>query len=102
MHLVTYLHPRLPTDSAEEPEQPGILFFPIPYDQGWQVIVNGQREPLLQLDFGFSGVWLSAAGYHSITLHYRPPFMRIGLAVSGISLVFALYLRRQYPIFPAV
>ena len=83
-------------------EQPGILFFPIPYDQGWQVIVNGQREPLLQLDFGFSGVWLSAAGYHSITLHYRPPFMRIGLAVSGISLVFALYLRRQYPIFPAV
>ena len=83
-------------------EQPGILFFPIPFDQGWQVVVNGQREPLLQLDFGFSGVWLSSAGEHSVTLRYRPPFMVSGLTVSAIFLMAALYLRRHYPVFPAV
>lgn len=83
-------------------DQPGILFFPIPFDQGWQVMVNGKRESLLQLDFGFSGVWLSSAGKQDLTLCYRPPFMLSGLAVSGISLIAVLYLRRRYPIFPAV
>lgn len=83
-------------------DRPGILFFPVPFDRGWQLKANGKQEPLLQLDFGFSGVFLSSPGDYVITLHYRPPFLLSGLGVTCICLALACYLRRRFPKFAAV
>lgn len=83
-------------------DRPGILFFPIPFDRGWQLKVNGEKEPLLQLDFGFSGVFLASPGDYAITLRYRPPFLLSGLSVTCICLALACYLRRRFPKFAAV
>lgn len=82
-------------------EQPGILFFPLPFDPGWRVAVNGGPRPLLQLDLGFSGILLEEPGEYALRLHYVPPFMWLGLGVSFLSLLVLLGLRVRYPRFPA-
>lgn len=82
-------------------ERPGILFFPLPFDPGWRVAVNGGSRPLLQLDLGFSGILLEEPGEYAVRLHYVPPFMWAGLGLSFLSLLVLLGLRVRYPRFPA-
>ena len=79
-------------------QKPGILFFPIPFDPGWSVGVNGKGEELIRLDFGFSGVVLPRAGSYAIDLQYTPPLLHESLAVSCVALLFALLLRFKYPV----
>ena len=80
----------------------GILFFPIPFDRGWRVMVNGKPYPLLQLDFGFCGVFLDSPGQYSLVLRYIPPFLPTGAAITCIGLFLACCLRYRFPKFSAV
>lgn len=82
-------------------ERPGILFFPLPFDPGWRVVVNGEPKPLLRLDLGFSGILLEEPGEYTVSLRYVPPFMWAGLGLSFLSLFVLLGLRFRYPRFPA-
>lgn len=82
-------------------DQPGVLFFPTPFDRGWRVQVNDQEAELLQLDFGFSGILLSSPGQYTVELRYIPPLLRTGFALTILCLPLALYLRWRYPTFAA-
>lgn len=77
---------------------PAILFFPVPFDPGWSVQVNGKKEQLLQLDFGFTGVLLPGKGIYDIKLHYTPPFFYQSMLISFVALVLALLMRLKYPL----
>ena len=77
--------------------RPGLLFFPVPHDPGWHVQVDGREERLLCLDFAFSGLALTTPGRHHVELIYRPPFMILGLALTGISLLLTLLLWWRHP-----
>ncbi len=79
-------------------QEPGVLFFPIPFDPGWNVDVNGKGAELVRLDFGFSGVVLPRAGSYAIDLKYTPPLLYQSVAVSCVALLFALLLRLKYPV----
>ena len=62
------------------------LCFSIPYDKGWTVYVDGEKENLVQANIGFMGVELSA-GDHDIELKYCPPGLHLGVVFSCIGLV---------------
>jgi uncharacterized membrane protein YfhO len=62
-----------------------VLFTSIPWDRGWQALVDGRRvETVLLLD-ALMGVELTP-GTHRVEFMYRVPGLAAGLAVSGVSL----------------
>lgn len=63
-----------------------ILVFTIPYDQGWTIFVDGEKNKLLKIDNGLIGIELKQ-GHHSIELKYFPPLMNEGIMISIISLI---------------
>jgi uncharacterized membrane protein YfhO len=73
--------------------QPKLLFLSIPYDKGWSARVDGQRQRLLRVNVGFSGLYLPP-GRHRIELNYRPPMLALGAIVSGCALLLLLVLAR--------
>ena len=76
----------------------GLLFFPIPYEQGWQVKVDGQDAELIRADYGFIAVRLDP-GEHTVTLSYQQPLFTEALIISisccGICIIFAVLRRRK-------
>ena len=64
---------------------PRILFFSIPYDEGWTARVDGTKAALKRVDLGFTGLML-APGEHRIELEFTPPLRRFGAAVTLFSL----------------
>ncbi|MEM0966838.1 MAG: YfhO family protein [Verrucomicrobiota bacterium] len=67
-------------------DQPGIVFLSIPNNEGWTAKVNGEKAPFLSVHFGFRGLALPA-GEHQIELHYFPPYLKAGIAMSVVSLL---------------
>lgn len=64
----------------------GILYLAIPYDQGFSAKVDGKVVPVLNVSDGFVGLELTA-DKHSIELDYFPPLLKIGLIISGLTLL---------------
>ncbi len=77
--------------------RPGMLFFPIPFDRGWQAQVDGNRAPLHTLDYGFMGVALYEPGQREIVLQYRPPFLGLAVSVSLVGLLVSGLLSLRFP-----
>lgn len=61
-----------------------LLFFTIPFDNGWEITVNGQKRELKMVNLGFSGIDLDAGSYN-IELEYKTEFYDISLYVTIIS-----------------
>jgi hypothetical protein len=62
-------------------DRPELLFFSIPYDEGWKASVDGRDAEIERVTFGFLGLHL-AAGEHAVALTFHPPLLRAGLVVS--------------------
>lgn len=76
--------------SAEiELKEPRVVFFSIPYGNGWSAQVNGKPIAIERVNTGFLGLML-AEGQHDITFRYFPPGLRAGAKVSAISLIMLL------------
>ncbi len=84
--------------------QDGTMFFSLPYDEGWQVYVDGKKVKTFSVDHGEDrikqedgtyeykpnddGAFLAAeitAGQHDIELVYVTPGGKIGVIISGAS-----------------
>ena len=70
---------------------PGILFFSIPFDEGWEVLVNDQIVNPLRINYGFLGIPLST-GEYAISLKFFPPWLKLGCIISFLSLLIYLYV----------
>ena len=68
--------------------KPGVLVFQMPFDRGWRASVDRARAETLKADVGLLGIKLTE-GRHVVKLRYLPPFFAIGLAVTGLSLLFS-------------
>lgn len=69
-----------------------ILFVSIPYDDGWKVWVDGQKqEKIPVVENAFIGIRLSQ-GEHEIVLKYEAPGAQLGLSVSVICMAISLVL----------
>ncbi len=71
-------------DVAEDRD---ILFLSIPYDKGWELLVDGSRQELLGLlDGSFLGARLSP-GTHELILRYKPRGRMAGILLTGCGAV---------------
>ncbi|GBG94105.1 bacterial membrane protein YfhO [Ligilactobacillus salitolerans] len=61
----------------------------IPYSQGWQVKIDGNRVPTFKLQNTFIGAKISK-GTHTVTMTYTPPYLYLGAALSAICLILVL------------
>lgn len=69
-----------------------LLFFSIPYDDGWMATVDGKEIKPLLVNIGFTGLLLDK-GEHEVTLQFRPPYVRQSawLSVAGILIYAGLF-----------
>ena len=81
-----------------------LVFFSIPYDEGWSATVNGKEVPVEKVNVGFMAVPVEA-GDSEIVFTYKTPGLSLGIKVSALSaIVFAAYLivvylyRRKHPL----
>ncbi len=73
-------------------EKPMLVFFSVPYSDGWSAEVNGREAQVEKVSNGFMAV-RADAGANTITFRYRTPGLTVGLIISvtGIILL-AVYL----------
>lgn len=88
------------TTLAVTTEQPAILRIADKYDPDWKVWVDGQRMPLLRVDFIFQGVYIEP-GLHEVVLRFAPPAWPLWCQGVGILLclgaIMRLIIRRTDP-----
>lgn len=69
-----------------------LLFFTVPYSEGFSATVNGEPVEVEQVDFGFMAVKIPAKTYCSVEFKYETPGLSVGITISLISLAaFILY-----------
>ncbi len=75
-----------------EREEENLVFFSIPYDEGWTATVNGETCEIENVNKGFMAV-LVPEGTSEIRFNYTTPGLKTGLAVTAISCaVFLCYM----------
>ncbi len=67
-------------------EQDNLVFFSVPYEEGWSVTVNGQEREVIRANVGFIAV-KADAGDNLIEFSYETPGLMVGAVVSGVTAV---------------
>ncbi len=69
-----------------------LVFFSIPYEDGWTAYVNGEEAEIEKVNIGFMAV-LCPAGECEIEFRYKTPGLALGIMITGgCIIVFILYL----------
>ena len=77
------------------------LFFSIPYDEGWQIQMDGKTVKKSCIGDAFLGVKLSS-GKHRISLKYTPPGFSVGWKLSALAWILFLilcFVKYRYKIY---
>ncbi len=70
-----------------------LLFFSVPYDEGWTATVNGEPAEIEKVDIGFMAVRVNGHETSDIRFRYTTPLLKQGAIVSCIAAAgFILYL----------
>ena len=70
-------------------ENENLVFFAVPYEDGWTCTVNGEKADIIKANIGFMAVKVPA-GHNTIHFEYETPGLKLGVFVSVVSLVVAL------------
>lgn len=62
-------------------DKPQLVFFSVPYSEGWTAEVNGEPADVERVSYGFMAV-KADAGTNNIVFHYRTPGLREGVYIS--------------------
>ena len=69
-----------------------LVFFSVPYDDGWKAYVNGKPADVIRANFGFMAVKCDS-GENEITFEYETPGLKAGVIISiGGIILLAGYL----------
>ncbi len=69
-----------------------LVFFSIPYAEGWTAYVNGERAEIVKANVGFMAVRVPA-GNGEVRFEYKTPGLLLGLAVTlGSAVLFIIYI----------
>lgn len=70
-----------------------LVFFSVPYEEGWTAEVNGKPVDIEKINVGFMAVEVPADEVSEITFQYKTPGLKTGLIVTIASFaVFAVYM----------
>ena len=73
--------------------QENLVFFSVPYEDGWSATVNGEPAEVIKTNVGFMAVRCPAGEAVTIRFDYMTPGLIPGLLISGVAvLLFVLYL----------
>lgn len=78
-------------------QEDGFMFFSIPYNRGWQLIIDDQRVPIQRVNIGFFGAPINK-GNHQVLVYYQEPYLYLSLWVSVASIglfIFLMYRDRK-------
>lgn len=86
-----------------EREKETLVFFSVPYDEGWSATVNGQKAEVEKVNDGFMAVKVPA-GNSEIRFNYMTPNLLAGVQITVISavvllvylLIYTIYSRRRH------
>lgn len=67
-------------------ENENLVFFSVPYEEGWSAKVNGVPVTVEKVNVGFMAV-LCPAGQNSIEFSYETPYLALGLQITAGSLI---------------
>ena len=77
-------------------EKDNLVFYSIPYDEGWTAYVNGEKVDIEKVNVGFMAV-LAKSGTNTIEFKYETPGLNIGILITLSSiLVLIIYLVVSY------
>ncbi len=72
--------------------QSDLVFFSVPYDEGWSATVNGEKSEIIKVNVGFMAVKCEA-GESAIRFDYETPGGKAGLLITVISaVIFLVYV----------
>lgn len=71
-------------------EEDNLVFFSVPYEDGWSATVNGQPAPIYKVNVGFMAVKCPAGEMVTIRFDYMTPGLLYGLLISGAAAVLLL------------
>ena len=85
-------------------EKDNLVFFSVPYDEGWTAYVNGKETEIEKVNAGFMAVKVGA-GESEIRFTYRTPGLVNGLLITGGAcvllllyiIIFSIYRKRRLP-----
>ena len=70
-----------------------LVFFSVPYEEGWSATVNGKPAEIVKANVGFMAVLCAKGDNVSIRFNYKTPGLGIGALISlGALAVFLLYI----------
>ena len=70
-----------------------LMFFSVPYENGWSATVNGESVDVEKVSIGFMAVRVKAGQVNEIEFTYKTPGLTAGLLISGAAvLAFAVYM----------
>ncbi len=67
-------------------KNPKLLCFAIPYSEGWEAYVDGEKAKVLRANVQYMAVKLDE-GEHEVRLVYATPFLKEGAVISAVSFV---------------
>ncbi|UOQ93635.1 YfhO family protein [Halobacillus shinanisalinarum] len=73
------------------------MMLPIPFEKGWEVKINNVQQPLEKVNYSFLGFPIMK-GINHIELVYYPPFFKISLILTIVSILLGvLFVRNKRP-----
>ncbi len=73
-------------ESKIELEKPELVFFSVPYSEGWTAEVNGKPVDVEKVSYGFMAV-RAEAGDNTITFRYETPGLKTGFIITVIGVL---------------
>lgn len=70
-----------------------LVFFSVPYEDGWSAAVNGESADIEKVNVGFMAIRVPGGQVSEIRFNYETPGLKIGMAITGACfLAFAVYM----------
>ena len=79
-----------------------LMFTSIPYDEGWNIYVDGEKVELYEANRSLIAFYVEGAGEHTVEMKYMPTVVALGITVSVVCLVIFLVLLILYPFIKKV
>lgn len=70
-------------------QKDGFLVLSDTYYPGWQVMIDGLRSSVMRANYDFRAAFLPK-GDHTVVFEYHPYYLKIGIAVSAMTLLFVI------------
>ena len=70
-----------------------LLFFSVPYDEGWSAYVNGKKSEIVKVNNGFMAVKVDGNKRSKIEFKYNPPGFLTGIIITTVcGIIYFMYI----------